>query len=267
MRIQKVLSILTLVLLVAAAPASIATATCPHYQDSCKGGFGISGATFTAGGQYANCTGSNPYCAQASVGQNAAGETCKSGTGNFCTEAGFNTSQPYLELIINDTSVDAGVLTSSSTHVGTATFSVKTYLADGYAVTTSSPGPKNGSYIMHLLGSPTAVNPGTEQFGMNLAANDCPATAPSTGAGSCTSPATLGAGPKQVPDSTFSSGGAASGYDSPNNYQYIDGSTIANSDRSSGETDYTMSYIFNISDVTPGGTYTMNQSIIATSTF
>jgi hypothetical protein len=265
MRIQKALSVLMLVVLTALAPASVATAACPHFQESCKAGYGVSGATFNAGGQYA-CDSHN-LCANQTAGENAVGETCKSGAGYFCTEAGFNTSNPYIELLVTDTAVDAGVLTSTSTHVGTARFSVKTYLAHGYAVTTSSPGPKSGSHILDLMNPVSGLTStlGKEQFGMNLVANDCPPDAPGTGAGSCTG--TFGHGPTQVPDNTFSFGDVASGYDTPNQYRYADEDTIANSSRSSGETDFTISYLFNISNVTPAGEYTMNQSLVATSTF
>jgi len=90
-------------------------------------------------------------------------------------------------------------------------------------------------------------------LGMNLAAN--------------TSPTTFGAVPVQIPDSTFSFGVATSNYNTANQYMYVNGDTIASSPKSSGETDYTISYILNITNITPGGTYTMNQAIVATSTF
>jgi hypothetical protein len=80
-------------------------------------------------------------------------------------------------------------------------------------------------------------------------------------------PSDLGANPVQVPDSTFSFGTVASGYDTPCQFKYVNGDTIAQSAKSSGETDYTISYIVNINNVTPGGTYTMNHVLVATSTF
>jgi len=48
---------------------------------------------------------------------------------------------------------------------------------------------------------------------------------------------------------------------------YQKGDTIARATKSSGETDFTISYIFNTTNVTPGGTYTVNQVLVATSTF
>jgi hypothetical protein len=106
---------------------------------------------------------------------------------------------------------------------------------------------------MHNLTSPTASVAGSEQFGINLVHN--------------TSPASFGANPVQVPSSAFSFGAAAPGYNTPNQYKYVPGDTIAYSNSSSGETDYTISYIYNISVITPGGTYGFNDVLVATATF
>jgi hypothetical protein len=80
-------------------------------------------------------------------------------------------------------------------------------------------------------------------------------------------PALLGADPAQVPGPTYSYGSAATGYNSACNFKYAQNDVIAQSVKSSGETDYTISYIMNISNVTPGGTYSMAQSLVATATF
>jgi hypothetical protein len=106
---------------------------------------------------------------------------------------------------------------------------------------------------MQGMATTAASSVGTEQFGINLRAN--------------TSPATFGADPVQVPDNTFSFGTVAAGYNTPNQYKYVKGDTIASSSRSSGETDYTISYIMNIGNLTPGGTYNMAHVLVATSTF
>jgi hypothetical protein len=113
--------------------------------------------------------------------------------------------------------------------------------------------------------SPATSAVGTEQFGINVVANSCPGSAPGSGSGSCSG--TLGANPSQDPDATFSFGHAATNYDVAISYTYNDGDIIAQSDTSSGFTLYTISYLFNISNVTPAGTYTMSQSLVATSTF
>jgi hypothetical protein len=177
-----------------------------------------------------------------------------SGTLGYQANAGFNTDRTeYLEFQVNSASVNLGTLTTGTTGTGTATFSVKSYLANGYQVVNASVPPKNGSYTIAGLNSQAASSPGTEQFGINLASN--------------TSPATFGSDPIQVPSGTFSYGDAATGYDTPNVYRYVNGDVVAESSRSTGETDYTISYIMNISNATPGGTYTMSHVLVATSTF
>lgn len=172
----------------------------------------------------------------------------------FALWAGYTTDRTeFIEFSVNTSSVDVGVVSTSAAEMGTATFSVRTYLAQGYAVTTYSPGPRNNNVTWDNLTAPTASSPGTEQFGINLVAN--------------TLPEVIGADPVQVPDASFSFGDAATGYDTANLYKYVDGDIIAESSSSTGQTDYTISYLFNISDVTAGGAYVMNHALIATSTF
>jgi hypothetical protein len=133
-------------------------------------------------------------------------------------------------------------------------------LASGYIVQTVGSSPTNNAVSPHSLNALTGggtSSPGTEQFGINLVAN-------TTG---CGAPANFGAAPVQIPDSTFSFGAAASGYNTCGTFKYNNGDTIASSSKSSGETDYTISYLFNISSTTPDGFYTFNQSIVATSTY
>ncbi|HVC36320.1 MAG TPA: hypothetical protein VNE40_02640 [Candidatus Dormibacteraeota bacterium] len=201
---------------------------------------------FGSGGALNAC--STNYCAKQSAGELGVGNIKSP---NYQAQAGFNTDRtPFLQFIVNGTSTDLGVLTTSSAATTRATFSVKDYLSSGYTVITASNPPQNDSYTMHALTTPTASSPGTEQFGMNLVAN--------------TSPTTFGANPSQSPDSSFGFGVAASGYNTANLFKYVKGDVIASSAKSSGETDYTISYIYNVSSLTPGGTYTFNDVLVAT---
>ncbi len=122
-------------------------------------------------------------------------------------------------------------------------------------VTVASDSPTNLGNGHHLdtNGSPTSPTIGVEQFGMNLIAN--------------TSPINFGAPPVEVPDNTFSFGTVATGYDQLNKYKYTKGDIIAQSTKSSGETDYTASFIYNIGSVTPDGTYQYDGVFVATSTY
>jgi hypothetical protein len=101
--------------------------------------------------------------------------------------------------------------------------------------------------------SQAAASPGTEQFGINLKAN--------------TSPTTFGADPSQAPDSSFGYGYAVPGYDTANVFKYNKGDVIARSDKSSGRTDYTISYIYDISSLSLAGEYIFTQDLIVIGTY
>jgi hypothetical protein len=235
------------------------TEACTNAQ-SCTSTYEINEVVFGEGGAQGygdgTCyTGSTLYCADETVGDTGVGNTA--GTA-YQAYGGFNTYRtPSLTFIVNSGGGSLGTLTAGTTTTTTTTFSVKTYLASGYIVTTDSNAPSAGIHTLTNLSTATASNSSAEQFGMNLVAN-------TTG---CGAPANFGSNPVQVPNSSFSFGTAATGYNTCGLFQYNNGDTIAQSTQSSGETDYTISYIFNITNVTPAGFYTFNQVLVATSTF
>lgn len=220
-------------------------------QQSCSSGFGVSETFFGSGGvDTCPTVGGNQYCAKQSAGELTVGNTKG---GQFQAQAGFNTDRTeWIELSLTKSTVDLGVVQTNTTGSDYASFTVKSYLSSGYVVQVVGAAPTYGTHAITALGSPTASNQGTEQFGMNLRDNSTP---------------NVGVEPVQDPDSTFSFGTYASGYDVANSYKYASGDTIAESTKSSGYTNYTISYIMNISGVTPAGTYTTAQSLVATATF
>lgn len=190
------------------------------------------------------------YRAKLSAGESGVGNVKST---NYQAQGGFNTDRTeFLEFIITGSNLDLGVLSNNTTTTATTTFSVKAYLTHGYVVQTVSDPPQNGSYSLTALATPTASATNTEQFGINLVDNSSP---------------NIGANPTQTPDSSFSYGQAASGYDTPNLFKYVKDDIIAQSSQSSGTTNYTISYIFNTRGATPGGTYTFNQNLVATATY
>lgn len=231
-----------MVMLLLPAVALAAQSSSSNYQ--------VNEVFFGSGGELHACSG-NTYCAKQSAGEVVTGNTKSA---NYQAEGGFNTDRsPYIQFVVNNTSVNLGTLATNSTKTATATFSVKTYLAHGYAVINASDPPSNNGYTINALATPSPSSPGTEQFGINLVAN--------------TIPTTFGANASQSPDNTFGFGVPAADYSSPNNYKYAKGDTIALSTSSSSSTTYTISYIFNISSVTPGGTYEGRHVLVATSTY
>jgi hypothetical protein len=251
-------------------PVSYVSAACGTNPDqqTCSNNYGVSESFFGSGGELD--ASSTNYRAKQSAGELTVGNT--KGTA-YQAQAGFNTDRTeWVEIHVQDTAVNMGVLSTSHPNVGTAQFYVKSYLSSGYVVQTWGGPPKNGAHSFATPSTPTASAAGTEQFGINLAANTG-ITGAVDGAGA--SMPNFGAVPTQDPDSTFSFGeandgsvgGASQVYDTANAFKYTDGDIIAFSTSSSGYTHYTISYLFNISAITPGGTYTMNQSLVATATY
>ncbi len=207
--------------------------------------------SFGTGGD--NNLSSSNYSATADTGATAVGGSTST---NFGAEAGTITPRDeYIEFVVNASTVSLGEQSVASTSQGTATFYVKAYVSSGYAVRNASVALTYNGHTMASPGSAVASAIGTEQFGINLMANTCALCLPST---------SFGAAPVQNPDGTFSYGAAASGYDTSNVYKYVNGDIIAQSTKSSGRTDFTISYILNIANNTPAGFYTMNHVLVAT---
>lgn len=239
-KLRIIVAAVLLALLPAAVVGATAQTSSPHYQ--------VNEAFFGSGGELHACSGT--YCSKQSAGELAVGKT---ESAHYLAQGGFNTDRvPSLTFVVDPVNTDLGVLTPGTPATAIGTFSVKSYLASGYTVITAADPPSIGSYTMKTFTTPTALDTSKEQFGINLAANSTPA---------------VGAVPNQVPDSSFSFGQAAPGYNTPNFFKYAKGDVIAQSLKSSGQTDYTISYLFNATNVTPAGTYHIDDVLVATSTF
>jgi hypothetical protein len=195
------------------------------------------------------------YNARTSIGDLGIGQ---SESGNYIGFGGFITpDEEYVELNIPLTTVDMGVLEPGTPGTGTATFTARAYLNNTYVIISPrDPPTSEGGAQIDPMTTATTFNATTEQFGMNLVAN--------------TAPVTQGADPSRMPldNGTFAFGEAAAGYDTANNYQYNAGDIIAESvTRGYGETEYTISYMLNITSVTPAGLYRMEQDLVITATF
>jgi hypothetical protein len=257
-----------LYIVLATSTLSITLSPLPAFaQQAVSPAYSVDEVFFGTGGQLCDpgVTGySANYCASSSAGATAVGNTASP---TYQADAGFNTNrEEYIEVMLNNpvcpssgsTSINLGYLSTSTAKTAMTYFSVKTYLSSGgYVVTTVGAAPAVTSGNSHTLATPNigvSSNPaGTEQFGINLAANTTPS---------------VGAAPTQVPDSSFSFGQGTNGYGTANAFKYVNGDVIANSNaKSSGTTCYTMSYLYNISSATPAGEYRFNQSIVATTTY
>jgi hypothetical protein len=257
MRLKKRGLLATAGVLLAILPAiGLGTASA---QQAVSPSYMVNEVFFGTGGELEACSADGngdgtSYCSKQSAGETAVGETVSP---SYKAQGGFNTNrEEYLEFVVTPSQTDLGVLSTTAASVANGSFYIKNYMSNGYVVHTTSDPPRSGgsnAYTLTALASPTGSIPGTEQFGMNLVAN--------------TAPYASGASPVQVPDSTFSFGTVAAGYNTANAYKYAKGDIVASSTKETGQTNYTVTYLFNISNTTPAGQYTFNHNLVVTSTF
>jgi len=207
---------------------------------------------------------------------NDGGESLGATTGGHSSSASYSsntgydtTAQPGLMLVVNTGAVSLGSLSTGAATFGTATFDVTDYTASGYTVQAIGAGPSNAGHTLTQLTTDTASAAGTEQFGINTVRN--------TVAGK-------GAQPLYVPDnisypsvSQFSYGVAGDGatgtygtnrpYTISDKYRYNSGDVIASSPKTSGDTRFTITFMANISTITPAGQYQGPIDLVATGSF
>jgi hypothetical protein len=207
-----------------------------EFQETALGGIGLTS------------TQSDNYNAAESAGiigfGNSADATMQINAGHTTT------SDPALSFAVDTPNVGFGSFSPNSTAVATSTFQVSDYTSYGYIVQMVGNPPSNGNHTIAALTSTSPSNTGIEQFGINLVAN--------------TSPVSLGANPNH---GQFGFGSATDNYGAPNYYRFVNGETIASAPKSSGMTIYTISYIVNVSSLTPAGQYVGNQTLVCTGTY
>lgn len=223
-------------------------------QESTSPNYRVNEYQFGSGGNVDNTSAS--YQANTSVGSLGVG---RSSSTNYFAEAGFVTpSEPFLELFINTSAVELGTLDPTATATGNSVFWVRTYLSSNYVVQTMSPPPTSeGGGVINAKGTLGIPIVGTEEFGINLVDNSSP---------------DIGANAFNVPDDSFADGEVVAGYNTANQFKYGQGDIIARSAANAtkpavGRTDYTISYIANISSITEAGSYVMVHDIVVTGTY
>lgn len=161
------------------------------------------------------------------------------------------TNDPALSFSILSNNISFGNFSPTSTVTANSSFQVSDYTSYGYTVQVFGTPPTNSSgYKISPMSTTAAPQVGVEQYGLNLVAN--------------TIPVSFGANPNY---GQFGSGTVATNYNTANEFRFVSGDTIANSGVSSGVTIYTLSYIVDVSSITPGGEYTASQNIICTGTY
>ncbi len=224
-----------------------------HATDPTSTNYHFSESTLGAGGlplsNSANFQGSS------STGDLGVGE---SASANYGFQGGSQTTNdPTLSFAINTGIASFGNFSPSIPAMTTTTFSVLNYTSYGYAVYVTGNTPTNDGHALPPMathGTNDTSQIGFEQFGMNLVAN--------------TSPQSIGANPDNTSGGGgFSFGQAWGDYLTSNKYWYGDGDIIAKGLKSSGVTNYTISYLVNVAALTPGGQYNTNQTLIVVGTY
>lgn len=222
-------------------------------QTSSSTNYGTNEYYFGTGGEVD--LNSTTYKARGSTGGLGVGDGSST---NYIGQSGFVTAQEeYLEMVVTASTVNLGNLTSTSTGSGTANFYIRTYTSSGYFVRTVSATPTSGAVSLAAMTGGGSSTVGIEQFGINLAANTV-ATA---------TPTTFGAAPVQQPNSGFAYGTAAAGYGTVNQFRYNTSDTIATAPKGIGQTNFTISYIANISVVSRAGFYSVNQVLVVVASY
>jgi hypothetical protein len=198
---------------------------------------------------------SNNYQATGTSGILGLGDSA--GSGYQLNNGHVTTPDPTLTFAVNDFNISFPDFSATVASTTTSTFQVLNYTSYGYVVQIYGTPPTNGSHVITAMGtsSPEPSQVGNEQFGINLVAN--------------TSPVSVGANPDNNDSEghQFGYGQTSTNYDTPNNYRFVSGETIAEAPKSSGQTVYTISYLVNVNPLTPGGKYTSNQTIICIGTY
>jgi len=148
----------------------------------------------------------------------------------------------------------------SDTATAKSQMAASTNALSGYAIAVFGTTLKSGeNFIPAMAASGLGVR-GIGQFGLNLKANTV-----------LTSTAPIGTEIAPASNGTDLRGQAATGYDSVDNFKYVSGGNIANSNNGgAGPTNsqiYTVSYIVNVAGSQISGTYTTTLTYIATATF
>ena len=210
---------------------------------SSSNNYQVTETQFSSGTSVKSCSGS--YCAKVSIGDTAVGSAgSASNTAKF---GSITNSDPLLEVIVEAGASNLGVLTSETTATKITTVKIRNYLSGGYVLQIIGEPPKFDGHSLRTSNTPEQSVPGTEQFGINAAANTNPA---------------VGADAVQVPDPQTSFGIVQDNYKTPNLFMFSSGDVVAKSTTASGQTDYTISMIVNISSGTPAGHYSGDFSAV-----
>ena len=167
------------------------------------------------------------------------------------------------------TTATAGAVTFnqlfSPTDTATASsqMAASTNATTGYNITVNGTTLTSGSNTIAGMSSSAGGVRGTPQFGLNLKANTTGISNPA-----------IGAEVTPAANSTDRRGQAATDYNTVDNFKFVSGNTVANSEQGTpgvgnptNSQIFTVSYIVNVPGSQPAGTYTTTLTYVCTATF
>lgn len=143
---------------------------------------------------------------------------------------------------------DMGQLSPDSTLTAQSQLAVGTNASGGFAVTASGTPLAAGTHVIDSPTTPTVSQKGTNQFGINLVANDSPVVG-------------------EDPEGVFANAVPAADYSVPNKYKFVSGDIVAYSPNVSLMKKFTISYIVNSSKDLRAGVYTTTITYLASGRF
>jgi hypothetical protein len=153
------------------------------------------------------------------------------------------------------------LFSTSDTATATSQMAASTNASSGYSITVTGPTLTSGSNTIPAMGAPALGARGTGQFGMNLVANTTTTS---------TVPVGSNVTPGDNPATNFR-GQPATNYDTPDNFKFVSGDSVANSaNGGAGPTNaqiLTVSYIVNVAGSQPAGSYATTITYVCTATF
>lgn len=150
-----------------------------------------------------------------------------------------------LTFTLASTTVSLGTLSASSTASGTSSITAATNASHGYSINVVGNTLMSGTEDINVLAGASSI--GSEQFGINLAANTTPAIGSAiSGSGSLA---------------------GVNGYGTANSFKFTNGDKIAETLLPSNSNTATVSYIANIAGNTPAGAYSTQLNYVAVANF
>lgn len=143
---------------------------------------------------------------------------------------------------------DMGELDAESTLTAQSQMAVGTNASGGFSITANGFPMSAGTNVIDSPNTPTESKRGTNQFGINLVANNAP---------------TVG----DDPEGDWANAVAALDYSQPNKYKYVSGDEIAFSPNVSLMKKFTVSYVLNSSEDLRAGIYSTTITYIASGRF